>query len=139
MPAPAPTFAAVAAKVATALVADSVRAFAEVVVPCDVGAADRLFARWNGYIPAGKHAPGRAQSRQRRIEQIDTCPDTLRAPTVFLSRAGSTSPRIRFIDGRHLFCVLRDAGAKTINLAMSHEHAAAAGTLGLYAKDHRHE
>ena len=139
MPAHGAIFAAAAARVALGLATDGAQIRAETVVSCDAAAADRLFACWNGYVPRGESAPGRGESRSRCERQIMECPGELRAPTVFLSRAKSTRPRLRFMDGRHLFCVLRDAGAATINLGMPHEHAAAAKTLGLCSKDHSDE
>lgn len=101
-------------------VLDRARPFAGALVCMSVPALEQLFRHAAGqYLEAGEEA--NAGRRDAVVKYWHAAPaDKLLAPTVAFSMrlvdGIEAGVRARFMDGRHRFCVLRDAGAEWINV-----------------------
>lgn len=102
-----------------------------VTVCCDLARAEALFRNWAGHLGCGAEAvPGKRARFERFLQEEPGRP--VYCPVVRLVARGEVC-ELRFIDGMHRFCVLRDAGAVRIPLTMTRGHARLARQLGLAA------
>jgi hypothetical protein len=89
-------------------------ALAQVLVSLEVEAFEQAFrAQGRQWLAPGAEA--RPGSRAAALASLLS--GEARAPVVLFSQAGGEL-RGRFLDGRHRWCVLRDAGAKRVNVGM---------------------
>ena len=90
------------------------RTFSDVLAFMDVERFDEMFKRWTGYIGPGEEV---VAGKRKQFERFEECHKATYAPTaVITGHAGQE--KIRFIDGRHRYAVLRDAGLKVVKIAV---------------------
>jgi hypothetical protein len=101
---------------AMALDLDRRQVFSDVLVQVPVAMLEEAFAlcpkQW-----LGPGAEGRAGARARAVAALEE--GRARAPSVMFGVTAEGVVRARFEDGRHRFCVLRDAGATRINIGVT--------------------
>ena len=85
------------------------------LVNVPVATIEELFVKYPRlyFPPNGESRIGR---RQEFVDFVDTGAD-VESPFVFIGE-DSTGLNVRFMNGRHRFSVLRDAGAQRINVTM---------------------
>ena len=100
-------------------------------VPCNVRRANIHYRNWAKYYqPYGEeHVAG----KRARFEKFVETGAGIHCPVVRLCRRPNDPSmcELRFLDGMHRFCVLRDAGATTMPMMMTRGHARLAHEIGL--------